>query len=442
MPDRPQADRRAYRSWTFGDFHLDEAERRLTRSGAAVALTPKGFDLLVVLLERKGALVRKHELMARLWPDTVVGEGTLARHVSSVRQALADGSSLIQTVQKSGYRIQERPGEVSAPAGDPAAHALYLRGRHFWGQRTEEGLRKALGYFDEALGRDASCAAAHAARADCLTLLAGYGEPPGALAEAGRAAERALALHAEPADAEVVLGLIAQKRDRDWAQAEARYLTALRLRPDHTTALQRRGELVALLGRFDEGLPLLRRACQLEPASLILGSDLAKALFCARRYDDAARECRAVLDMDPAFPRARAYLGLSLLMRGDHDAALSTLQAFGQRDASAYAQALVAYASAVAGRPQPAHELLWALAHLRRSEYVTPHALALAHLGLGQHERALDALERLVEEGHDVLGLGVTPLMDPLRDGRRFETLLVRAGLAAPEVRRRYRTSP
>jgi DNA-binding winged helix-turn-helix (wHTH) protein len=106
------------RAWSFGDFLLDEGERRLTRCGVPVRLTPKGFDLLVALVERGGRLLRKHELMDRLWPDLFVGEGTLARHVSSLRQALGTGPSAapwIQTVHKSGYRFVGGAREIPQP---------------------------------------------------------------------------------------------------------------------------------------------------------------------------------------------------------------------------------------------------------------------------------------------------------------------------------------
>jgi DNA-binding winged helix-turn-helix (wHTH) protein/Tfp pilus assembly protein PilF len=425
----------APRSWTIGEFHLDEAERRLTHHGMPISLTPKGFDLLVALAERGGGLVRKHELMRRLWPDTIVGEGTLARHISSLRQALEQGPSrrpLIQTVHKSGYRLLE-PSRPVSPSRTDFRSLSYHRGRYFWGRRTEEDLKKALSDFDEVVRREPSCAAAHAARADCLTLLAGYGVPPSALREARQGAERALALDPSSADAHVVLGLIAQKCDRDWQEAEARYGSALQLHPQHTTALQRRGELLALLGRFDDGLALLTQASQADPTSLIIGCDLGKALFFARRYDAAIRECRTLLEMDPTFPRARLYLGLSLLLNGEREAALATMAGLGPCDSSAYAQAIVAYASAVAGRPQVAREALWALQHLRRLEYVTPYAFALVHLGLNEHEAALNCLERMVDDGHDVLGLSVSPLMDALRGTRRFQALLARARLGADD---------
>ena len=93
-----------HRVWEFGPFRLNEAERLLTRDGSSVGLTPKVFDTLVALVERSGHLVEKGELMARLWTDTFVEEGTLTRNISDLRKALGD-EKYIETVPKRGYRF-------------------------------------------------------------------------------------------------------------------------------------------------------------------------------------------------------------------------------------------------------------------------------------------------------------------------------------------------
>jgi DNA-binding winged helix-turn-helix (wHTH) protein/tetratricopeptide (TPR) repeat protein len=563
------------RVWAFGEHLLEESERRVSRRGAALDLTPKAFDLLVFLVERSGRLVTKAELMEGLWPDTFVEDGTLARHVSSLRRALGDEESgLIETIPKSGYRFCGEVREVrrprSAPAGeavrtlavlpfkdlgdapdlplavgladtliarlntlpdlkvrpvaavrrytapdqdplaagrevkseavldgtlqrdgdrlrlsarllrvsdgeslwartfedtfrgvfalqdtlaaqvaatllpalspdgrrglartesrDPVAYELYLRGRYSWGRRTQDELGRALRYFDEALSLDPSFAAAHAARADALTLMAGFAVPlADALEEARGSAERALALDPSSADAHTALGLIAQKGD--WARAEREYAEALRLQPDHPTALQRHGELLALLGRLEEGIALLRRARQVDPISPIVGSDLAKAYVFARRYDDAVAEGRAVLLADPTYARARLYLGLALLLRGEAAEGLAEVRAFAEPDPSPYALGVLACAHGLAGRPEEAQTLRRRLEERARSEFVTPYALALAHVGAGEDDAALGQLARLADPGQGLYGLAVSPLLDRLRDDPRFTGLLRKAGL-------------
>jgi TolB-like protein/DNA-binding winged helix-turn-helix (wHTH) protein/Tfp pilus assembly protein PilF len=92
----------------FGSFRLNPAERLLLREQAQVQLPPKAFDALVVLVENRGRLLGKDELLRMVWPDTFVEESNLAQHVSILRKALRDGESglqYIETVPRHGYRF-------------------------------------------------------------------------------------------------------------------------------------------------------------------------------------------------------------------------------------------------------------------------------------------------------------------------------------------------
>src|SRR5260370_818542 len=92
----------------FEPFHLDVAERRLSRSGEPIPLRAKVFDTLCILVENHGRLVRKDELMQRLWPDSVVEDNNLDHNISKLRSALQDGANgqkFIETVPRQGYRF-------------------------------------------------------------------------------------------------------------------------------------------------------------------------------------------------------------------------------------------------------------------------------------------------------------------------------------------------
>ena len=94
--------------YEFGPYRIDASERILIREGQPVALAPKAFDTLLVLVENSGHVVDKEELMSRVWPDTFVEEVNLAVNVSSVRKVLGarpDGRQYIETVPKRGYRF-------------------------------------------------------------------------------------------------------------------------------------------------------------------------------------------------------------------------------------------------------------------------------------------------------------------------------------------------
>src|SRR5262245_47384598 len=103
----PGAMGRARDNFRFGPFVLDVDEHTLTRAGAPVALTPKLFDLLRILVASEGRLLEKGDLMQAAWPDTVVEEGNLSKGVFLLRQALGDTGedrTFIETVPRVGYR--------------------------------------------------------------------------------------------------------------------------------------------------------------------------------------------------------------------------------------------------------------------------------------------------------------------------------------------------
>src|SRR5215470_12758618 len=109
--------------YEFGPFRLDSGERLLFRQGKRVTLTPKAVELLAVLLEARGNLVEKDELLQKIWADATVEEGTLTYHVSVLRRALGEdpgGHQFIETIPKRGYRFVA-PVQVVTDGTEPVA---------------------------------------------------------------------------------------------------------------------------------------------------------------------------------------------------------------------------------------------------------------------------------------------------------------------------------
>ena len=101
--------------YEFGPFRLDAVERLLLRDGAVVPLTPRVFDLLLVLVEQHGHLLEKDELMETVWRDTVVEEANLSANISILRKALGEnGQQFIETMPKRGYRFVAEVRQISA----------------------------------------------------------------------------------------------------------------------------------------------------------------------------------------------------------------------------------------------------------------------------------------------------------------------------------------
>src|SRR6266550_7969287 len=107
--------------YEFGRFRLKPDERLLLRGEEFVPLTPKAFDILLTLLENDGRIVRKDDLMKKVWPDTFVEEGNLTQNVSLLRKALgesATGPQFIETVPRRGYRFVAPVSRKNGDGGD------------------------------------------------------------------------------------------------------------------------------------------------------------------------------------------------------------------------------------------------------------------------------------------------------------------------------------
>lgn len=113
--------------YEFGAFRLDVGERLLLRDGASVPITPKAFDLLLVLVEQQGHLLEKEKLLKLVWPDTFVEEANLSYNISLIRKALGEaetGQKFIETVPKRGYRFAAEVREVTAESASAVQSPL------------------------------------------------------------------------------------------------------------------------------------------------------------------------------------------------------------------------------------------------------------------------------------------------------------------------------
>jgi DNA-binding winged helix-turn-helix (wHTH) protein/tetratricopeptide (TPR) repeat protein len=109
----------------FGPYSLDVGERRLMSGDEQIPLTPKAFDLLLMLVENNGRVVEKNEIMGHLWPDSVVEEANLAQHIFTLRRELdkrVAGAKYIETVPKRGYRFIAEVKHSHQDKSSPATH--------------------------------------------------------------------------------------------------------------------------------------------------------------------------------------------------------------------------------------------------------------------------------------------------------------------------------
>jgi TolB-like protein/tetratricopeptide (TPR) repeat protein len=324
------------------------------------------------------------------------------------------------------------PGGAKArKAPSLACYNLCLQGRFHANKRTREGLQQSAHCFEEATAADASCAEAFAGLADAYSLLAEHSflDPVEALPRARSAAEKALALDPESGEAHVSLAFLKAQFDWQWAEAESLYRRAIVLNPGYSRAHHWfGGDFLAVLGRFDEALSEVRLARHLDPLSLMINESCGYVQMLRRDFTSALEEYQQVVALDPMFYRLYSSIGRVLNLMGRNGEAIAayerarTLGGDAPRVLSGLGQTL-----AQAGFTWEARALLDQLHAMASQQWVSLACFAIVHLGLGEHDAALDYLEAACDKRElAVTSLIVHPLYDSLRSEPRFQRLLGR----------------
>jgi TolB-like protein/Flp pilus assembly protein TadD len=306
------------------------------------------------------------------------------------------------------------------------AYQAYLRGRYFWNRRDEEGLRKSVEYFQQAVDEDPTYAAAYAGLADAYNLLVNYhlaGPSSGECDRRARAAvTKALELDETLAEAHTSLASMKFYGERDNAAAEREYLRAIELNPNYATAHHWYSEYLAMTDRPAEAMAEIKRAQELDPLSPIINTTLGERLYFARRYGEAAEQLRRTLEISPDFYHAHYVLGLAYEQQGMYGEAIAEYQRARGLGGShgALAAGALGHIYAVAGRRREALQVLNELLRLDRD---TPYAVATVYLGLGERRQAIFWLQKVPSEDATWL-LRFDPRLDVLRSEPGLRSLL------------------
>jgi adenylate cyclase len=315
---------------------------------------------------------------------------------------------------------------------DVEAHRLYLVARSFWNQRTADGMKKAMDYFEQALAKDPNYALAYVGLADCYTTLPEYsGVPTGeAVAKARAAALTALKLDDTLGEAHAALAM-AKENEFDWQGAEAEFRQAIELAPNYPSAHQWYSILLRDLGRFDEAKRELRRAQELDPLSLVMIVDVGLIFYFQGHYDQAIAAYRATLELNPNFAVAHLWEGHVFLMKQMYRQAIAEFQTVRELVGnSPYGLAELGYAYGMSGRVDEARKVLDALTAFSRNGYGVQIGLAGVYDGLGDREKTLGWLEKAVAlQADGTSELKTDPFWQHLRSEPRFLALLKKMGL-------------
>jgi DNA-binding winged helix-turn-helix (wHTH) protein len=329
---------------------------------------------------------------------------------------------------------------MSAPRTPPTtangeAFALVVQAREQWKRRTPHSVQQAIALYERAIAIEPQFVPAYAGLADCYNL-AMSGQPPAlryALAKAN--AEKAVALDPQSAAARTSLAFMRYKFEWRWRDAEAEFQRAIALDPRYALARHWYGELLGLMGRFDEGIAELEHALELDPTSLAIRSDLASTLLRARRFSDAKAALEGGLAIDPnwyQFPMRMEDIFAA--ERRDRDSAEATWRGMTLRGVPLRDVDELRAAFDTGGMPAMIRAQIQQ--YLRQDAGVSATSFAAMHLSflyarLGEHAEALRWLETSIERREDApLHMLTHPAYDSLRDVPRFREMLARLELS------------
>lgn len=311
------------------------------------------------------------------------------------------------------------------------AHQLYLKGRYHLNNISVVGLKKAIGYFKQAIEMDPNYAPAYAGMSDTYIFLSDIYIPgKEAMPMARAAAQKAMELDETLAEAHEALAMVEASYDWKWTEADSAFKRALEINPSYAWVHNQYGIFLVAMGRFAEAKIEMDRARELDPLSPFIHVGTVWPVYFARQYDQAIEQLRRIIDLNPEFPNAYLNLGWAYTQKGMYQDAIAALRTARSLDATSYAIAALGYAYAKAGKLEEARKALSELQGKANHGQGMEYPLAIIYAGLGEKGQAMDALERAYHVRHSFLPtMKVDPFFDGLRSDPRFTDLLRRMNL-------------
>jgi serine/threonine-protein kinase len=322
------------------------------------------------------------------------------------------------------------------PARNLAAYNLYVQGRYHLNQRTEEGLRKAVEFFEKAIAEDGQYAQAYSGLADAYGLLGHYGggSPAEVWTKAVSNAAWAVLCDEHSAEAHTSLAHVKATQDWDWAGAEQEFKRAITLDFRYPTAHHwYAASLLMPMGRSEEAKEEMLIAQSLDPISPIIARDLAKVEYYMGNFEAALEQCDSTIELDPHFAPAYSLLGFVQESRGEYDEAFAAFQhAIQLSPQSPSFRAALGRVLALTGRTAEAEEILKEMLELATKRYVSPFDLALLHIALDRRDEGFEWLDKAFNDrGIEVISVKVDPRWESVRSDARFVGMVGRLGLAS-----------
>ena len=389
-------------------------------------------NILEGSIRKSGNMIRITAQLIEVGKGTHLWSETYDREMKDVFALQDEISKMIVDILKiklSGKQTNRLAGSFT---NNTEAYEDYLKGRYHWNTRTDEGIKKAIGYFEDAIEKDPNYAAAYSGLADTyLTLydyeLMSFNE---STSKAKDAAQRALKINENLAEAHNSLAHI-DLHEWKWESAEQGFRKAITLDPSYILAHHWYALCLTAMGKTNEAVTQMEKARELDPLSTRINADLGMAYLSAGRYDEAIGQEQKTLELNPRSAGARWIRGMAYQQKKMFEEAINDYKSALQLSHNnPNFLAALGHVYASSGNTVEAHKILDTLFVVNKQEPVSPFFFALVYTGLNDKENALQWLEKAVEEkSGSVRYLKMEPRLQSLRNEQRYITLMKKIGL-------------
>ena len=378
------------------------------------------LSLFVELIDASLDKVVWSQTYNRKQADLVTLQSDIARDVSNRVKAKLSGTDEAKVTK--------------TYTANPEAYQLYMQGRYHLAKRTKDGMQRSIEYFQQSIKLDPNFAMAYVGIAESYNSMPAYPymSIKEAIPQAKMAAQKALEIEPDLAEAHTALATSISLYDWNWAESEREFKRAFDLNPNSAVIHYRYAVNYLLpMGRTDEAINEINYALELEPMALNMRSTLAQVYGYARQNEKALETAKKLYETEPNFVPGRISLGIAYLLNGMYEESV----AFGENSLQSdptYQPYLDITAKGYAklGRRREAEELIKRYKEIGKTQYISPYWRATMYAWLGQQDEAIAELEKAFDERNYFISMLKTePSFDPLRDDPRFREIVKRLNL-------------
>jgi adenylate cyclase len=257
--------------------------------------------LLEGTVQKQGNQIKVHAQLIKAETDDHIWSETYVRDLSEVFKVQSEVAQAIAAELKAVISEDNKRQIEFVPTKSQAAYDSYLMGRYFWNQRTVEGLKKSVDYFEQALENDPEYSLAYAGLGDAYLIQVPYGltDMNEGYPKAKKYALRALELNPNLAEAHATLGTLARREWR-WQDAERELKRAIELNPNYSIAYHWYIEYLIAVRQPEEARKQMNRALEIDPLSFLLHRQNAELYYNEGKLDKALEENQKMQQLNPS----------------------------------------------------------------------------------------------------------------------------------------------